>query len=429
MFIFKSSEQSGESGFSGRQIKEALDKSQAIISFTPDGIILHANENFLSATGYRLEDIVGKHHSIFCEDAYTRTAEYKEFWADLRDGKFQSNSFKRINRSGKAIYIQATYNPIHDVDGSVVGVIKYCTDITIPTLKTAEAVARTQASITFTPEGVIKDTNDTFLAATGYRLDEIQGQHHRMFCPPDIVNSSEYQSFWADLAAGASNTGEFKRINSHGDILWLRASYSPDYDNTGKVVSVTKHANDITEERKVKERTIDISTTTASAIAEMNQSITEISKSMSVARERAQLTSSSVDGTKEIVGRLSTTSESMSKTVEFIYSIADQINLLALNAAVEAARAGEAGRGFAVVAGEVKNLASSATNFTQSIAKEIEAVQAISGEISENMEHMINSISDLSTSTASVATAIEQQNVVVSDIAIQMEDLTTLVTR
>ena len=429
MFIFKSSEQSGESGFSGRQIKEALDKSQAIISFTPDGIILHANENFLSATGYRLEDIVGKHHSIFCEDAYTRTAEYKEFWADLRDGKFQSNSFKRINRSGKAIYIQATYNPIHDVDGSVVGVIKYCTDITIPTLKTAEAVARTQASITFTPEGVIKDTNDTFLAATGYRLDEIQGQHHRMFCPPDIVNSSEYQSFWADLAAGASNTGEFKRINSHGDILWLRASYSPDYDNTGKVVSVTKHANDITQERKVKERTIDISTTTASAIAEMNQSITEISKSMSVARERAQLTSSSVDGTKEIVGRLSTTSESMSKTVEFIYSIADQINLLALNAAVEAARAGEAGRGFAVVAGEVKNLASSATNFTQSIAKEIEAVQAISGEISENMEHMINSISDLSTSTASVATAIEQQNVVVSDIAIQMEDLTTLVTR
>ena len=427
MFIFKSSEQSGEFGFSGRQIKEALDKSQAIISFTPDGIILHANENFLSATGYRLEDIVGKHHSIFCEDAYTRTAEYKEFWADLRDGKFQSNSFKRINRSGKAIYIQATYNPIHDVDGSVVGVIKYCTDITIPTLKTAEAVARTQASITFTPEGVIKDANDTFLAATGYRLDEIQGQHHRMFCPPDIVNSSEYQSFWADLAAGASNTGEFKRVNRHGDILWLRASYSPDYDNTGKVVSVTKHTNDITQERKVKERTIDISTTTASAIAEMNQSITEISKSMSVARERAQLTSSSVDGTKEIVGRLSTTSESMSKTVEFIYSIADQINLLALNAAVESARAGEAGRGFAVVAGEVKNLASSATNFTQSIAKEIEAVQAISGEISENMEHMINSISDLSTSTAFVATAIEQQNVVVSDIAIQMEDLTTLV--
>ena len=119
----------------------------------------------------------------------------------------------------------------------------------------------------------------------------------------------------------------------------------------------------------------------------------------------------------------------MSKTVEFIYSIADQINLLALNAAVEAARAGEAGRGFAVVAGEVKNLANSATNFTQSIAKEIEAVQAISGEISENMEQMITSISDLNASTDSVATAIEQQNIVVSDIANQMEDLTTLVTR
>ena len=87
MFIFKSSERSGEFGFSGRQIKEALDNSQAIISFTPEGIILHANENFLSATGYRLEDIVGKHHSIFCEDAYTRSEEYKRFLGRIERGK------------------------------------------------------------------------------------------------------------------------------------------------------------------------------------------------------------------------------------------------------------------------------------------------------------------------------------------------------
>ena len=128
---------------------------------------MHANENFPSATGYRLEDIVGKHHSIFCEDAYTRTEEYKDFWAELIESRFQSNSFKQINRSGKAIYIQATYNPIHDVDGNVVGVIKYCTDITIPTMKSAEAVARTQASITFTPEGFIKDANETFWLQRG----------------------------------------------------------------------------------------------------------------------------------------------------------------------------------------------------------------------------------------------------------------------
>ena len=104
----------------------------------------------------------------------------------MREGKFQSNSFKRINRSDKAIYIHATYNPIHDTEGNVVGVTEYCTDITIPMMKSAEAVARIQASITFTPEGFIKDANETFLAATGYRLDEIQGQHHRIFCPPEL---------------------------------------------------------------------------------------------------------------------------------------------------------------------------------------------------------------------------------------------------
>lgn len=202
MIIFKSSERSGEFGFSGRQIKDALDKSQAIISVTPEGIILHANENFLSTTGYRLEDIVGKQHSIFCEDAYTRSEEYKNFWAEFREGKFQSNSIKRIKRSGKAIYIQATYNPIHDTEGNVVGVIKYCTDITIPTMKSAEAVARTRASITFTPEGFIKDANETFLAAKGYRLDEIQGQHHRMFCPPTLpihLNIKHFGRIWPQV--------------------------------------------------------------------------------------------------------------------------------------------------------------------------------------------------------------------------------------
>ena len=96
-----------------------------------------------------------------------------------------------------------------------------------------------------------------------------------------------------------SNTGEFKRVNHHGDVFWLRASYSPDYDNSGEVVSVTKLASDITQERKIKERTIDISTTTASAIAEMNQSITEIAKSMNGARQTAHLTSSSVGGERK----------------------------------------------------------------------------------------------------------------------------------
>ena len=104
----------------------------------------------------------------------------------IERGEISIKLVQRINRSGKAIYIHATYNPTHDTEGNVVCVIEYCTDITIPTMKSAEAVTRIQASITFTPEGFIKDANETFLAATGYRLDEIQGQHHRIFCPPEL---------------------------------------------------------------------------------------------------------------------------------------------------------------------------------------------------------------------------------------------------
>ena len=117
----------------------------------------------------------------------------------------------------------------------------------------------------------------------------------------------------------------------------------------------------------------------------------------------------------------------MAQTVEFVYTIADQINLLALNAAVEAARAGEAGKGFAVVAGEVKNLANSATNFTQTIAKEIETIQDISAKISGNTDQMIKKIGALQGDTDSIATATQEQVSVTNDIAHQIMDLADMV--
>ena len=159
----------------------------------------------------------------------------------------------------------------------------------------------------------------------------------------------------------------------------------------------------------------------------MNSAIADISASVQVARDGAEALVHSATGTKDIVEQLIASSETMAQTVEFVYTIADQINLLALNAAVEAARAGEAGKGFAVVAGEVKNLANSATNFTQTIAKEIETIQDISAKISGNTDQMIKKIGALQGDTDSIATATQEQVSVTNDIAHQIMDLADMV--
>ncbi|NIY74911.1 PAS domain S-box protein [Thalassospira sp. HF15] len=109
---------------------QAIDRSQAVIEFDLDGTILTANANFLNALGYELKEIVGKHHSMFVESDYAKSAEYSAFWEKLRQGEFQAAQFKRITKTGEEIWIEASYNPIFDQDGNPFKVIKFATDIT-----------------------------------------------------------------------------------------------------------------------------------------------------------------------------------------------------------------------------------------------------------------------------------------------------------
>src|SRR5690348_12922881 len=96
---------------------EALGRSQAIIEFDLDGTIRHANAKFLEAMGYTLDEIRGKHHSIFVEPAYRESAEYREFWERLRRGEYQAGQFKRHGKNGKPVWIEASYNPVLDRSG------------------------------------------------------------------------------------------------------------------------------------------------------------------------------------------------------------------------------------------------------------------------------------------------------------------------
>lgn len=236
-------------------ILEALNNVQAIIRFKPDGTIEDANENFLAAAGYSLEEIVGKHHRMFCEPKYAQTPEYAQMWSDLASGKTKSGRFKRINKSGEPIWLQASYNPIRNAKGEVIGVVKLAIDVTQSRLRTMAAngqiaaISRAQAVIEFDTEGNILTANDNFLDATGYALAEIQGRHHRIFCTSEYANSSEYAAMWKRLASGEFEAGQFKRIGKNGQDIRIQASYNPILDDDGKVIKVVKFATDITEQR------------------------------------------------------------------------------------------------------------------------------------------------------------------------------------
>jgi len=230
----------------------ALAKSQACIEFDLNGNVLYANENFLNVFGYSEEDVLGKHHSLFCTASTAESDEYRLFWSKLREGEFQSGEFLRLDSQGQEVYVQASYNPVRDDDGNLISVIKIASNITDAKSKSLEnegkvaAIDKTQAVIEFDTAGRILAANDNFLNAMGYRLQEIVGQHHRQFCEKNYAESEEYSNFWKDLAAGEFKSGEFMRLNRHGRPVWLQATYTPILGVNGKPVKVVKFASDIT---------------------------------------------------------------------------------------------------------------------------------------------------------------------------------------
>ena len=234
---------------------DAIGRSQAMIEFNLDGTIVTANKNFLDALGYRLDEIQGKHHSMFVPADQRGTAEYKAFWAALNRGEYQAREFKRIAKDGHEIWIEASYNPVLDGNGKAVMVAKIATDITekkIRSMTDASKIAassRAQAVIEFKLDGTIVAANENFCNALGYSLAEIQGKHHSMFVAPAERDSAAYREFWAKLNRGEYQAGEFKRIGKGGREVWILASYNPLLDENGKPFGVVKYATDITAEK------------------------------------------------------------------------------------------------------------------------------------------------------------------------------------
>ena len=234
---------------------EAINRSNALIYFDLNGVILGVNDIFLETMGYDKgthDEIIGKHHSIFICEEYATSLEYEKFWDILRSGKFYQGEFERRKKDGNIVNLQATYNPIFDENGKITKIMKVATDITsiIDSKKQIEAINKSTAIINFDINGFILDANDIFLQAMGYNIDEkdnVIGKHHSIFVSYEYSKSDEYIEFWERLKKGNFFDGVFERKKVDGSTIYLQATYNPIFDSKGNTTNVVKIATDITE--------------------------------------------------------------------------------------------------------------------------------------------------------------------------------------
>lgn len=494
----------------------AISKSNAIIEFDTNGTILNANPNFLSVIGYTLDEIKGKHHSIFMSAQDAASPDYAAFWRALGKGEFRASEFKRLNKNREFLWLQASYNPIFDAEGRVTKIVKYASNITAAKQRSAahegmiRAICKVQAVIEFDLKGRVLTANENFCASMGYSLDEIVGKHHSMFVEPDYAGSADYTRLWSNLASGAYEDGEFPRRAKNGKTVWIRGSYNPIFDADGKPFKVVKFATDVTARRSAVEtlktalaalaqgnlsariitvfdsefdplrvnfnaateqlnglilqvldnvaaihgETDGISVAsenlsrrteqqaasleqTAAAIDQLAASVRSTSQvsaraaqMVADAKETSNRSGIIVRDTVRAMDEIADSSTKISKITSVIDEIAFQTNLLALNAGVEAARAGEAGRGFAVVASEVRALAQRSSDAAREIAGLISASSAqvergvelvgmagdALGIIDRAVTQILDNVKEIDTTSREQATGLDEINIAVNKL-------------
>ncbi len=372
----------------------AVSRSQAVIEFKPTGEILSANENFLTALGYTLPEIVGRHHSMFCDPAFVQSSDYRQFWVELEGGRYQTGEFRRIAKGGREVWIVASYNPVLDEEGNVTSVIKYATDVT----PRKRAVTELIIGLDKLAQGDLTPRISESISAEFLSVRESFNETLESFTA--MVEDIRKQAEMMNTEAGAIAQGA-------GDLARRGESQAASLEQTASAV---------------EEISGNIAMTSESA----NEANTAAREAQEVVLRGAEVVAQAIAA----IERIDEHTKQMGEFTRVIEGFAFQTNLLSINAAVEAARAGEVGRGFAVVANEVRNLAQQSAKASQSIADlisksetEVKAGVKLVRDAGSSLNQIREAVSGMVENIAGIAHATTEQATGVREVSQALSQL------